>query len=109
MSQYLEMWQAVNQLTGTQAREWLKALSPARGVEINFRGVYVNDTDLLEALAHVEEQNGRTRQPTMYKELDGSVVINWGLRDGELPPHPVLIAPQFLVELVNSFNENIKH
>ena len=54
MSKYLEMWAKIKELNLEETRNWINVVQPARGQEINFRGVRVLDVDVLEALRNWE-------------------------------------------------------
>lgn len=49
-STYWNMWQEIRQLTPEGRERWIENISPAKGNEVDFRGVKVCDVDLLEAL-----------------------------------------------------------
>lgn len=55
MSSYLDMWTKIKELNLKQINEWINSQTPARGIEVNFRGVRVSDVDLLEALRNYRE------------------------------------------------------
>jgi hypothetical protein len=55
MSTYLDMWIKIRELTEEQTEDWIRAVQPARGQSINFRGVRVVDVDVLEALRQFKE------------------------------------------------------
>lgn len=50
MSTYLDMWQKIKELNEQETLDWINAVEPAKGISIDFRGVRVHDTDILEAL-----------------------------------------------------------
>jgi len=49
-SRYLEMWARIKELTPLERAEWMEQLRPAKGTEVDFKGVMIIDIDLLEAL-----------------------------------------------------------
>lgn len=56
MSTYLRMWQAIKSLTRQERNDWIRLLSPARGVGVDFEGVECVDVDLLEALRNYNDR-----------------------------------------------------
>ncbi len=52
MTNYLDMWVKIKELTPEQVDNWIDVVQPARGQEIDFRGVRVIDVDVLEALRY---------------------------------------------------------
>ena len=50
MSTYLKMWDHVKKLTEEERKNWIKMLTPVRGVGVDFFSVNVCDVDLIEAL-----------------------------------------------------------
>lgn len=55
MSTYLDMWQKIKELNEQETLDWINAVEPAKGISIDFRGVRVNDVDVLEALRNYFE------------------------------------------------------
>lgn len=55
MSKYFEMWTKIKELNLEETRNWINVVQPARGQEIDFRGVRVIDVDVLEALRNWEK------------------------------------------------------
>lgn len=50
MWEYLMMWDEIKKLKRHEKDNWIRMLTPSRGVGIDFNGVIVCDVDLLEAL-----------------------------------------------------------
>jgi hypothetical protein len=44
------MWLRVKELSPSETRDWINAMTPATGISVNFRGVRCIDVDVLEAL-----------------------------------------------------------
>ena len=55
MSYYVPMWEKIKELTLEETDNWINVVQPARGQGIDFRGVRVNDVDVLEALRNYKE------------------------------------------------------
>lgn len=56
MSTFQKMWLKIIDLNEQETEDWINAVQPTRGDGINFRGVRVNDSDVLEALRnHLED------------------------------------------------------
>ena len=55
MSTYHSMWDKIKELTLSETNDWINAVQPARGNGIDFRGVRVCDSDVLEALRNYKE------------------------------------------------------
>ena len=48
------MWDKIREMTPEQRDEWINILSPARGIDVDFKGVHVLDVDVLEALKNAK-------------------------------------------------------
>lgn len=59
MSLYLDMWKHVNEMTLPEREEWIKAVIPCTGRQVNFKGMRVIDVDLVEAF---EQANATDRK-----------------------------------------------
>ncbi len=71
MSTYLTMWQKIKELTKQETLDWINAVEPAKGFGIDFRGVRVHDTDVLEALRNNLEELERNEK-RQYVQADFS-------------------------------------
>ena len=70
MSTYHAMWEKIKEMPLEEVEAWIQAIAPARGGGLDFRGVRVCDSDLLEALRNYQEDLEREHRVKTYRRLE---------------------------------------
>lgn len=45
--------------------------------------------------------------PTMTRDSDGHITIDWHTTDNELPKEPIPVSAELIVTMINAFNESL--